>query len=143
MIYGKWYHIIENLHRFCPYNLLFSMSMIEHGLLSKNMAVYNSILPPAMFMKSSPVALYTSIYRFPMWCLCLLNAISRWAAFSNSTRASPFRRPWLLKHKATPPLKCIKCDDQSFVLFRLVAKSQIILSDVREILFKKFCTRKK
>ena len=45
------------------------------------------------------------MYRLPIWCLCRLSAMSRWAAFSNKTKASPFRRPWLLRHKATPPLK--------------------------------------
>ena len=58
--------------------------------------------PPATLMKSSPVALYTSIYLFPMWCLCLLRAISRWETFSNSTKASPFLLPCGDKQRATP-----------------------------------------
>ena len=61
--------------------------------------------PPATLMKSSPDALYTSMYLLPMWCLCLFSAISRCSWLINRTRASPFRRPWGLKHKATPPLQ--------------------------------------
>ena len=59
-------------------------------------------LPPATLMKSSPVALYTSIYLLPMWCLCLRRAISRWETFSNSTKASPFLLPCGDKQRATP-----------------------------------------
>uniref|UniRef100_A0A6B0U2W6 Uncharacterized protein n=1 Tax=Ixodes ricinus TaxID=34613 RepID=A0A6B0U2W6_IXORI len=39
-----------------------------------------------------------------MWCLCLLRAMSRCSWLSKRTRASPFLRPWELRHSATPPL---------------------------------------
>ena len=62
--------------------------------------------PPAMLMKSSPVALYTSMYLLPMWCLCRLSAMSLWATLSSSTRASPLRRPCGDRHSATPENIC-------------------------------------
>ena len=62
-------------------------------------------LPPAMLRKSRPVALYTSIYRWPMWCLCRRKANSRCSIVEKRTNASPFRRPCLLKQRATPPLQ--------------------------------------
>ncbi|CAN7948513.1 unnamed protein product, partial [Ixodes hexagonus] len=61
-------------------------------------------VPPATLTKSSPVARYTSMYRWPMWCLCLLRAMSRCSWLSKRTRASPFLRPCELRHSATPPL---------------------------------------
>jgi hypothetical protein len=61
-------------------------------------------IPPATLTKSFPVALYTSMYLCPMWCLCLFKARSRLTSSSNLINASPFLRPWGLKHKATPPL---------------------------------------
>ena len=59
-----------------------------------------------MLMKSSPVALYTSMYLLPMWCLCRLSAMSLWATLSSSTRASPLRRPCGDRHSATPENIC-------------------------------------
>ncbi|CAN8001982.1 unnamed protein product, partial [Ixodes pacificus] len=40
-----------------------------------------------------------------MWCLCLLRAMSLCSWLSKRTRASPFLRPWELRHSATPPLQ--------------------------------------
>lgn len=60
--------------------------------------------PPATFMKSSPVARYTSMYRLPMWCLCRFNAMSLCSWDTKRINASPFRRPCGDRHKATPPL---------------------------------------
>lgn len=62
-------------------------------------------LPPAMLRKSRPDALYTSMYRWPMWCLCRRRANSRCSIVPKRTNASPLRRPWLLRHRATPPLE--------------------------------------
>lgn len=62
-------------------------------------------LPPATLTKSFPVALYTSMYRCPIWCLCLFKARSRFISLSKRIRASPFLRPCGLKQRATPPLK--------------------------------------
>lgn len=62
-------------------------------------------IPPATFRKSLPVALYTSIYLLPRWCLCFLSAKSRLSLLSNLIRASPFLRPCWLKQSATPPLQ--------------------------------------
>lgn len=45
------------------------------------------------------------MYLLPIWCLCLLRAISLCSWETNLTRASPFLRPCGDKHKATPPLK--------------------------------------
>lgn len=61
--------------------------------------------PPATERKSSPDALYTSMYRLLIWCLCLLRAISLCSWLTNLTRASPFRLPWTDRQRATPPLK--------------------------------------
>ena len=83
---------------------LFWLCSSRH-LVGATKGVSNS--PPATLMKSSPVALYTSIYLLPMWCLCLLRAISRWEPFSNSTNASPFLRPCGDKQRATPAMR--KC----------------------------------
>lgn len=61
-------------------------------------------LPAATARKSSADARYTSMYRWPMWCRCRLRAMSRCSWQSKRISASPLRRPWGLRHNATPPL---------------------------------------
>lgn len=46
----------------------------------------------------------TSIYLFPMWCLCLCRAKSLCSSLTKRTSASPFLLPWALRHSAAPPL---------------------------------------
>ena len=52
--------------------------------------------------------IFTSMYLDPMWCLCLLSAMSLCSCETNLINASPFRRPCGDKHKATPPLQCLR-----------------------------------
>lgn len=40
-----------------------------------------------------------------MWCLCRFRAMSLCSWLINLTNASPFRLPWGLRQRATPPLK--------------------------------------
>lgn len=46
----------------------------------------------------------TSMYRFPMWCLCLCRARSLCSSLTNLTSASPFLLPWAFRQRAAPPL---------------------------------------
>lgn len=48
---------------------------------------------------------HTSMYRFPMWCLCLCSARSLCSSLTNLTKASPFLLPWALRQSAAPPLR--------------------------------------
>ena len=50
-----------------------------------------------------------------MWCLCLCSARSRCSLSTKRMRASPFLRPWALRHSATPPLQSQHCVSPSWV----------------------------
>ena len=70
--------------------------------------IWTSFLPPATLTKSLPVALYTSMYLWPKWCLCFLSAISLCSLLSKRIKASPFLLPCWLRHNATPPLRQVQ-----------------------------------
>lgn len=65
---------------------------------------WRAICTPVEKRISKPVS-RTSMYRFPMWCLCLCSARSLCSSLTNLTRASPFLLPWALRQSAAPPLQ--------------------------------------
>lgn len=105
--------------------------------LDKN-AWASPLVPPATPTKSSPEALYTSMYRPPIWCLCLFNAISLCSLLIKRTNASPLRLPIGLKHRATPPLwnsndsnykanSIIVNDNSLYIILHYVTRDTMVL----------------